>query len=216
MYEKNYFSNPHGKSLHYLVYLPKDMKQGENLPLVVFMHGAGERGDADGSELDKVAKHGYFNQITKGKEFPCIMVAPQCTPDNFWPAYIESLNKFLDYVIETYPVDVNRISLTGLSMGGTATWTWGQANPERFSAFAPVCGEGITWFGERFITKPVHTFHGDCDTLVSPHESLEMVMSINKRGGNAKITIYPRVGHNAWDFAYDDELLSWLISQKLN
>jgi len=215
MYEKLYYKGEVGYGFHYLKYTPKKKAENGKYPLVVFMHGAGERGTTDGAELDLVARHGWFGDVAQGKEFPFMMVGPQCPRTHFWGEYIESLNRFLDTIIAENDIDTDRIYLTGLSMGGTATWLWGQSNPERFAAFAPVCGEGITWYGEKFIDKPVRTFHGDIDSTVSPHESLEMVSSINKRGGHAELILFPCVKHDAWNYAYKDELVDWLMSHKL-
>ena len=216
MYTKHDYTDVLGGGFHYLKYTPKDAEAGKKLPLLVFLHGAGERGNADGSELDRVANHGYFKQMKEDKDFSLLMVAPQCPRDHYWGSYLESLNRFLDAVIAENPVDTNRIYLTGLSMGGTGTWLWGLGNPERFAAIAPVCGEGIAWYGEKLANTPVHAFHGDIDEVVSPHESLAMVASINKRGGNAKLTLYHGVKHDAWNYAYDGELLNWFLQHALS
>ena len=215
MYEKLYFDNQNGKGFHYLRYIPKNLTVEEKRPLLIFMHGAGERGNTDGTEVDKVAKHGYFARIAEGKEYPFIMVAPQCPLGNYWGSYIESLNEFLDYIIKENYIDTDRIYLTGLSMGGTASWLWSLGNPERFAAVAPVCGEGISWYGGNLTSIPIKAFHGDIDDAVSPHASLAMVSKINKCGGNASLTLFPGVKHNAWDYAYNDELIEWFAAQKL-
>ena len=209
MYEKFYFDNPSGQGLHYLKYTPANAVKGEKLPLLVFMHGYGERGAADGSEVDRVAAHGYFKCIAKGEEYPFMMVAPQCPNNNFWGAYVESLGKFLDHVIAENNVDTDRIYLTGLSMGGTATWLWSMSEPDRFAAIAPVCGEGISWHASSIAKLPIKAFHGDIDDVVTPHASLEMVSRINKAGGNASLTLFHGVKHNAWDYAYNRELIEW-------
>ena len=210
MYEKLYCSLEVGESFHYLKYAPKD-NSGEKRPLLIFMHGAGERGAVDGSELDLVARHGFFKDVANGKDFPFVMVAPQCPKGQYWGSYIESLNRFLDKIIAENNIDEDRVYLTGLSMGGTACWLWGLASPERFAAIAPVCGEGICWYAEKLVDMPVRTFHGDIDDVVSPHESLSMVSAINKRGGKAEIVIFPGVKHNAWDYAYNDDLVEWCL-----
>ena len=215
MYEKLHFENPHGQSLPYLKYTPKEMPEG-GYPLVVFMHGYGERGPTDGSEVDLVAKHGPMKHVAAGKEYPYMIVAPQCPNTNFWPSYVESMNRFLDHVIAENKIDVSRIYLTGLSMGGTATWIWGMGSRERFAAIAPVCGEGISWHGGSLVKMPVWTFHGDIDETVNPHATLAMVSKINKRGGHAKLTLLHGVKHNAWDYAYEgDELTNWFLQHKL-
>ena len=216
MYEKLYFDNAKGHGFHYLRYVPSDVNEENGIPLLIFMHGAGECGNVDGSEVELVAKHGYFARIAEGKEYPFMMVAPQCPKNQYWGSFIESLNEFLDYIIENNSVDVKRVYLTGLSMGGTATWLWALGNPERFAAISPVCGEGISWYGGNLAKVPVRAFHGDIDDVVNPHGSLEMVSRINKSGGNASLTLFPRVKHDAWNHAYNDELIGWFAEQKKN
>lgn len=216
MYEKLYYNAEIGHSFHYLKYTPKN-SSSEKMPLLIFMHGAGERGNKDGSELDLVASHGYFKHVREGRDFPMMMVAPQCPSDECWLSFIESLNRFLDYVIENNNVDTDRIYLTGLSMGGSATWLWAQDHAERFAAIAPVCGEGISFYGGRLTNLPIRAFHGDIDDIVSPHQSLAMVAAVNKyrRTSNASLTLFPGVAHNAWDYAYTDELIEWFLTKSL-
>ena len=185
------------------------------MPLVVFMHGAGERGEADGSELDLVARHGFFKKAGRGQQYPFMMVGPQCPKNEYWGSYLESLNQFLDYIIKENDVDTDRIYLTGLSMGGTATWLWALGNPERFAAIAPVCGQGINWYAGKLINKPVRVYHGDIDEVVSVHESVEMVSSINRKGGHATLKLFHGVKHNAWDYAYENEMVEWLMQHSL-
>ena len=212
-YNKYYFENLHGKSFYYLKYIPQN-SNNKKMPLLVFMHGAGERGEDDGSELELVARYGFFEQIKNvGKEFPFIIVGPQCPRNKYWGSYIESLNEFLDHIIEVDNVDVTRIYLTGLSMGGTATWLWALDSPERFAAITPVCGESINWYADNLKNIPVQAYHGDIDHIVSIHESVEMVSKINSCGGNASLKIYHGVKHNAWDYAYNDEMVEWLLDK---
>ena len=102
-------------------------------------------------------------------------------------------------------------------MGGTGTWMLAMAAPEKFAAIAPICGSGIYWFGEALVKTPIMVYHGDCDDVVPIENSMEMIKSVNKRGGNAKIKVLQGVWHNAWDAAYEgDELYTWLLSHKLN
>ena len=216
MVKELFWENPYGKDFHYLCYLPKDYDASKKYPLVFFLHGAGERGNEDGSELELVYRYFWFDRARKGEDFPCIMVGPQCPREKYWGCYVESLNRFLDFVISEYAVDTDRISLTGLSMGGTGTWHWSLGNPERFAAVAPVCGTGVYWYGEKLVNKPVWAFHGDVDDIVPPEESLQMVKSINKRGGHAKLTLFHNVGHDAWVGAYKGrELLDWMMEKSL-
>lgn len=217
MIEEKYWDNPFGKSFHYVTYLPKDYDPSVKYPMVFFMHGAGERGPEDGSKIDELYKYGWLERAKKyGEDFPCIIVAPQCPYDKIWTCYFESLNRFLDFLLENYAVDPKRVYLTGLSMGGTGSWHWSLINPERFAAVAPICGTGIYWDAWALINKPVWAFHGDIDSLVPPEESLQMVKSINSKGGHAKLTIYNNVDHSSWIYAYEGhELLDWMLAQSL-
>jgi predicted peptidase len=152
-----------------------------------------------------------------GKEYPFICVAPQIPKNKYWGCYTESVLAFLDHICNTLPIDMDRVYLTGLSMGGTGTWMLAMAAPERFAAIAPICGSGIYWFGEALVNTPIMVYHGDCDDVVPLENSIEMVRSVNKRGGNAEIKVLKGVWHNAWDAAYEgDELYTWLLSHKLN
>lgn len=205
-----------GTQWGYLLSLPADMdgKGGEPYPLVLFLHGIGEGGNGT-TELDLVAAHSYGKYIAAGKEYPFIFASPQLTRGKFWVSYIETLNRFLDHLLETLPVDRDRVYLTGLSCGGTGTWIWGEANPERFAALLPVCGAGIVWSSYTLCNTPIWAFHGDADGSILCTESQNMVNAINARGGNAKLTLYPGVGHNSWDYAYtDDKVVEWMLSQR--
>ena len=216
MTEKLFWENPKGQSFHYLRYIPRDLEPGEKRPLVFFLHGAGERGPEDGSELDRVFRYFWLGRSEKGEEFTFLMLAPQCPDGKYWGSFLESLNRFLDEALQTLPADEKRVSLTGLSMGGTGTWLWALSDPERFSAFAPVCGTGVYWYGEQLIHKPVWAFHGDVDEVVPPEESLSMIRSINKRGGKARLTLFHGVGHDSWVGAYEgDVLMKWLTEKSL-
>lgn len=196
---------------NYLAYTPKDYDKTQKSPLLVFLHGAGERGD----DLSLVARHGPFKYANAGKDYPFVMVAPQCRSNKYWGNYLESLNDFLDEIIVKYNIDESRIYLTGLSMGGTGTWHWLMANPERFAAAAPICGSGIYWYAIRIANKPLWIFHGNADETVPFYESENMVKALKLRGGDPKFTVFDGVGHNAWDYAYTDELTDWFMTHKL-
>jgi len=213
MYTKQNYQAPaplHGFS--YLEYLPENYASGENFPLVIFLHGAGERGE----DVEKAAVHGWMKNVREGENFPFVMIAPQCPQGKYWGCYIESLNAFLTYALEKYQVDPSRVILTGLSMGGTGTWLWSLANPERFAAVVPICGTGVYWNGEPLAKKPLWVFHGEADTVVPVTESINMVHGVRKYGGTPKLTIYPGVGHDSWVRAYaDPELIPWMLEQRL-
>ena len=200
----------------YLQALPAEYDPAKTYPLVIFLHGTGECGNGT-TELDRVAIHGYPMHAARGREYPFILISPQLPEGKYWGAYIESLNLFLDHLIETLRVDTKRIYLTGLSNGGTGTYLWGQANAERFAALIPVCGAGVCWGAWAMRSVPLWAFHGDCDGCIDYTESVRMVEGINALGGNAKLTIYPDVGHDSWVYAYaDEELMNWMLEQHLN
>ena len=200
----------------YLQALPKDYDPNGSYPLVIFLHGSGECGNGT-TELDRVAIHGYPMHASQGREYPFILISPQLPEGDFWGAYIESLNRLLDHLMATLPVDPKRVYLTGLSNGGTGTYLWGQTNPQRFAALLPVCGAGIVWLTYKLARTPLWAFHGDQDDAILCEESIRMVEGINTRGGDAKLTIYPGVGHNCWVYVYDDpEVLAWMLEQHLN
>lgn len=213
MYTKHKWNSDRFFNFNYVKYLPKDYDSSKKYPLVFFLHGAGERGD----DLDVACRHGYMKHVREnGAEYPFIFVAPQCPDNKYWACYTESLIAFLDYISDSLPIDRERIYLTGLSMGGTGTWMLAMADRDRFAAIAPICGSGIYWYGEALINTPVMIYHGDCDDVVPVQDSISMMQSVNKRGGNAQINILYGVAHNAWDVAYQgDTLWSWLLSHKL-
>jgi poly(3-hydroxybutyrate) depolymerase len=130
-------------SLRYLLYLPESYsrQKGQKWPLLLFLHGAGERGN----DLNLVKKHGPPKLMEQGKEFPFIVVAPQCPSESWWTEELDALAALLDEVQSRYAVDPDRVYLTGLSMGGFGTWTLACRYPERFAAIAPICGGGA-WF----------------------------------------------------------------------
>lgn len=199
-------------SYHYLKYLPKEYDGKKKFPLLLFLHGAGERG----SDLEKVTKHGPPKLIKQGKQFPFVVISPQCPKDTCWDA--NALDAMLDKIIESHAVDESRIYCTGLSMGGFGTWALGSTNPNRFAAFAPICGGGVdrTAFNAfEMWKKPVWVFHGDADKVVPLEESERMVKALRRRGGKPKFTIYKGVNHDSWTETYNNpKLYEWFLSHK--
>ena len=212
MYTKHKWESDRHFNFNYVQYLPQDYDEAKKYPLVFFLHGAGERGD----DVDSAARHGYLKYVREeGAEYPFIIIAPQCPEGKYWGCYTESLLAFLDYICETLSVDLDRVYLTGLSMGGTGTWMLAMAEPERFAAIAPICGSGIYWYGEVLVNTPIMVYHGDCDEIVPLEDSTQMLHSVNRHGGKAEIKVLYGVGHWAWDIAYyGDELYTWLLSHK--
>ncbi|MBQ4154042.1 MAG: phospholipase [Clostridia bacterium] len=198
-------------NFNYLSYIPKDYSKEKKPPLLIYLHGAGERGE----DVNIVARYGPFKYAQLGDDFPFVMVAPQCPKDKYWGNYTESLDSFLDEIIKKYNIDERRIYLTGNSMGGTGTWHWLMASPHRFAAAAPVCGTGIYWYAIRIKSKPVWVFHGDSDTTVPVEESRNMVKRLIDFGGSPIYTEFSGVGHNAWDYAYNKDLYDWFLEHSL-
>lgn len=213
MYTKHKWESDIYYNFKYNKYLPKDFDETKEYPLVLFLHGAGERGD----DLDVAARHGYMKYVREeGKEYPFICIAPQCPDDKYWGCFTESLLAFLEYIISSLPVDRKKVYLTGFSMGGTGTWMLAMAAPEKFAAIAPVCGSGICWNAGIVKDIPIFMYHGDCDDTVPISESVTMLNRVNRYGGDAKLKICYRVGHNAWDYAYtDEELINWMMEKHL-
>lgn len=208
--------SPHkseGKAaLAYLLYLPKDYgkEKDKKWPLVMFLHGSGERGD----NVQKVAIHGPPKLAATTKDFPFILVSPQCPANSHWrPADLSAL---LDEVSGKYGIDADRLYLTGLSLGGFGTFATAIAYPDKFAAIAPVCGGGNPEQANEIKDVPTWVFHGDADTAVSVEKSKDMVEAMKAAGApEAKLTIYPGVGHDSWTQTYNDpKLYEWLLSHK--
>lgn len=200
-------------SVQYLLSLPKEYGQDKDKrwPLLVFLHGAGE----SGSDIEKVKVHGPPKLIAQGKEFPFIVVSPQCPSTREWWNR-ESLNALLDDILAKYKVDEDRVYLTGLSMGGYGTWDWATRYPERFAAIAPICGGGLPRFAPRLKNMGVWVFHGAKDPVVKLEESQEMVDALKAAGAtDLKFTIYPEAQHDSWTETYNNpELYEWFLQHK--
>jgi len=199
-------------ALEYLLFLPQDYGRDpeKKWPLMLFLHGAGERGDS----LGLVKKHGPPKIVGQRPDFLFIVVSPQCPAGSWWPDKLDDLSALLDEVEATYTIDNRRIYLTGLSMGGYGTWSLALDQPERFAAIVPICGDGIPRPACRLKDLPVWAFHGAQDKVVPPEESEKMVAAIKRCGGSPRLTIYPDASHDSWTRTYDNpELYEWLLSQ---
>ncbi len=191
----------------YIEYKPEKAEKG--LPLIVFLHGAGERDDGRGLPLAE--KHG-FHKIFGQKDYEFVYLIPQIPRGTFWGARQETLTAFIKKAIKKYDIDEKRVYLTGLSMGGIGTWCTALSEPELFSAIVPMCGIGYEWMAST-LNMPIWVFHGDQDTAVPVEHSDKMVEALRKAGKNVRYTRYEGVGHNCWDYACNEETLEWLLSQ---
>lgn len=198
----------------YLLYVPKNYDKSKPTPLMLFLHGAGERG----TDINKVKIHGPPKLIAAGKEFPCIVVSPQCPSDKWWQPL--ELLALLDEIATKYNVDPERIYVTGLSMGGFGTWELAAYAPRKFAAIAPVCGGGEAFWAKLIAHIPTWAFHGDKDAAVPLVRSEIMIAAVKKAGTESaypepKLTVYPGVGHDSWTATYDNsEFYEWLFAQK--
>lgn len=174
-------------------------------PLLLFLHGSGERG----AKLETVKRHGPPRLIVEGREFPYVVLAPQCPRGQWWSA--ETLEALLDHAQATYPIDPDRVWVTGISMGGYGAWALATRCPRRLAALVPICGGGSPRLARNLREVPVWAFHGAHDDTVAPGESAAMVEALRRAGGNARLTIYPDLGHDCWTRAYTEpELWEWL------
>jgi predicted peptidase len=198
----------------YLLFLPEgyDASSKKHWPLILFLHGAGERG----SNIWLVAKHGPPKVDTTETNFPFIVVSPQCPEGKIWSN--DLLLALLDEVETKYAVDTQRVYLTGLSMGGFGTWSLGLSHPEKFAAIAPCCGGGdfITPYladKSKLTTLPIWAFHGAKDPVVPVEESERMVNYMKKLGvKEVKFTVYPEAQHDCWTQTYaNPELFAWFL-----
>lgn len=178
-------------------------------PLLLFLHGAGERG----ADLELVKIHGPPKLAEAGKKFPFVVISPQCPQGKRWmPAALEA---FIDAIEQRYRIDATRIYVTGLSMGGHATWELAVQHPGRYAAIIPVCGAGVPSRARRLRDLPVWAFHGALDDVVPLSASQDMIEAIKAAGGHPRFTVYPQAGHDSWTETYaNDEIYSWLMQQR--
>ena len=220
-----------GEEFRYMVLSPPKIEPGKKYPLVYFLHGAGERGD----DPKKLLVH-FPVQMAKPEwreKYPCFLVMPQCRSDKLWMNQhwsekdfktldeepndqMEMASAILDVWLKNPLIDMDRVYLTGLSMGGFGSWELAMRRPELFAALAPVCGGGDESKADRIKDIPIWTAHGDADRVVWPIRSRRMVEAVKKAGGDIKYTEYPGVGHNSWTRFYADPegVVPWMFDQR--
>lgn len=200
--------------LGYWLFLPKEYGTDDRRwPVMLFLHGAGERGD----NLDLVKVHGPPKLVDQRPDFPFIVVSPQCAKDHWWPGEVQQhlLAELLDHVLTQYRADSQRVVCTGLSMGGFGTWALAARHPQRFAAAIPICGGGDPAHAPQLKHVPVWVFHGAKDFVVPLALSEEMVAAVKEAGGRAKLTVYPEAGHDSWTETYNNQAVyDWLLAQR--
>lgn len=199
--------------MEYLVYTPPGYGSGDKSdqewPLLLFLHGAGERGD----DIELVKFHGPPKLIDQGQPFPFVVVSPQCPEDRHWEPI--ELMALLDEIEANYRIDADRVYVTGLSMGGFGTWELAAYAPDRFAAIIPICGGGEKFWMKHITHVPTWIIHGGQDSGVVPERSLDLYDELRKKGGNVRLTIAPQTGHLVWTSYYSNpELYGWLLQQR--
>jgi predicted peptidase len=229
MFEPRDFADQAGNVLKYRLLKPANYNPNQKYPLVIFLHGAGERGNDNKIQLVHGMKD--FLDAERRKSMPCYVLAPQCPAGKKWvevdwssdtstiPEKVsDSLGLTIELVksmIETAAVDPNRIYITGLSMGGYGTWDALARHPEMFAAAAPICGGGDPSTVARFKNIPLWAFHGDEDKAVKVERTRAMIEALKTAGGEPKYTEYPGVGHDSWTATYKNpEFHQWLFTQR--
>ena len=196
----------------YLARLPDGYDDtAEAWPLLLFLHGAGERG----VDLGLVGVHGPLKEAAAGRPMPFVVVAPQVPFGGRWTA--ARVEAALDDALARFRIDPDRVYVTGLSMGGFGTWEAAESFPDRIAAVAPVCGGG-NWIGLCAARDvPVWAFHGARDRVVPLDRTVVMIEALERCGASPRLTVYPDVGHNAWEKAYSDPALyDWLLGHRLS
>lgn len=204
-------------TMRYLLFTPQDYDadKKKKWPLMIFLHGAGERG----TNLAKVAVHGPPKIVAARADFPFVVISPQCPAGQIWEK--EAIIALLDRALKEYRVDAERVYLTGLSMGGFGSWALAAAYPDRFAAVAPICGGGniidvlLPARGKESALKtlPIWAFHGAKDPVVKLEESQRMADAFKRAGNsNVKLTVYPDADHDSWTQTYNnEELYNWFL-----
>ncbi len=202
-----YHENEYG--MNYKIFYPDEY---EDLPLLVYLHGAGERG----TEISHLYRHGIPKLIAEGREIGAVVLCPQCPAVYVWDNVVDRVKSIIDRVAEEFGTKKDRICITGSSMGGFGTFMMGKTYHHFFSAIAPVAGGGMSWRAANLRTTPVRALHGTADTSVPPVYSELMVNAVRASGGEAELILLDGMGHNdGIDYAYrSTDLVEWLLSKR--
>lgn len=221
-FQTRVFHGPDGHAVRYSVFIPHAYNPDEPVPVILFLHGAGEAG-TDGEKPTQVG----LGPTVRAREatFPFLVVFPQAservpaTHGSWLPGQPDADRALaiLDDVCREFRADPHHVYLTGISVGATGAWQLAAAYPERWAAIAPVCGHGPVAKADALKDIPCWCFHGEKDGNVPAEHSRDMVATLRQLGANPRYTEYPGVGHNSWEAAYDtDELYEWLLRHKRN
>ncbi len=209
-------------TLPYRLLRPKEVKENQRYPLVLFLHGSGERGNDNVINLKYITTPFLYEK--NRNEFPCFVVVPQCPASERWtyPDWyqeprepINTVISLIDSLTKLPSIDTTRIYITGLSMGGYGTWYLLTRFPNKFAAAIPICGGGDPHQVDSFKHVPIWAFHGSKDKTVHRDESRKMINALKNVGGDPKYTEYKKTGHDSWTKAYqEDQLLTWLFRHR--
>jgi predicted peptidase len=210
-------------SYNYQVYVPLKMRHERSAPVIVFLHGIGQRGTG-GVVVPATGVAGALARHLL-EQVPAIMLLPQCRPGSYWsdPVMDEMVMTALSQTVEEFGAEERRLYLTGVSMGGYGVWHLSSQHPGRFAALVSICGGSPLREGDRFTqiarnvgSTPAWIFHGADDRVVPVSESRRMVEALKAFGGNVKYSEYEGVGHNVWmKVLAEKELMPWLLTQRL-
>ncbi len=209
-----------GRCLPYRLFLPARRATGP-LPLVLYLHGAGERGDDNRRHVEvHLGRRGHpgglFTSDTVQASYPHCFLAPQCPHGSVWRGWAaEAAIELVQRIRQREHVDPDRVYVTGISMGGYGSFYAVERYPEAFAAVVPQSGGGDAGAAPRLVAVPAWIFHGARDEVVPVENARRMVQAITTAGGSPRYTEYPQLGHDIWDTAYGEpDLLPWLFSQR--
>jgi predicted peptidase len=199
----------------YVVFVPHGYTGEKAMPLILFLHGAGERGDDGQAPVMQGIANGGIKFKSNEKTFPFFVVFPQCKVKGNWKAGGADADRalaILDEVQKAYKIDDKRLYLTGLSMGGSGTWSLAAAHPDKWAAIAPICGGGESSNADMIKHIPCWCFCGDQDSAKLVENNRAMIKALKAAGGAPRYSEFPFVGHNSWDSAYvTPELYTWFL-----